>query len=154
MLLVDYEHIQLSGCAISQLLRFSSRLICCYFSRSFFDLWSCLPSWCIQGKNHNNLLLDLNTSKSENSHHALYALINAHMHNWTTLNFIFISLSLLHNPLMGFTIWLGRTSSGPTWTWSPNDLIDSRKIYENLLQHRSNDMDLWSASPSPNLPSG
>jgi len=63
------------------------------------------------------------------------------MHNWTNLNFISISLSFLYNPLIGFTTWLGRTSLESTWTWSPNDLLDSRKIYENLLYHRSNDLD-------------
>ena len=68
----------------------------------------------------------------------LYVLIS--MHKWIILDFISISLFLLHNPLMGFTTWLGRTSSGPIWIWSPNDLLDPRKIFENLLHHRSNDL--------------
>jgi len=63
------------------------------------------------------------------------------MHNWTTLEFISILVPLLHYPFKGFITRLGRTSSGPTWTWSPNDLLDPHKIYENLLHHRSNDMD-------------
>jgi len=64
----------------------------------------------------------------------------ASTHNWTNLTSS-TSLSLLHNPLMGFTIWLGWISSGLTWTLLPNDLLDLHKIYENLLHHRSNNLD-------------
>jgi len=87
--------------------------------------------------NPNNLPLDLNMSKSENSHHVPCACIHAQLNK---LDFISISLPVFHNPLTGFTTWLGPVSSGPTWTLLPNDLLDLYKICENLFHHRSNDL--------------
>ena len=70
------------------------------------------------------------------------------------LDFISISLPLLHNPLMEFITWLGRISSGPTWTGPPIDLFDPHMIYENLLYHRSNDLDFVVACLVPICPRG
>jgi len=76
-------------------------------------------------------------------------LVLAFTHNWTNLDFISISLPLLHNPLMEFTTWLDWISSGPTWTLSLNNLFDPHMIYENLLYHRSNDLDFFVACLVP-----
>ena len=114
-------------------------------------LWSSkfhLPLRRIPVTNPNNLPLDSNTSKIEQSHHAPCARIHTQMNK---LDFISISPPLLHSPLMEFTTWLGRISSGLTWTLLSNYLPDLHKIYENLLHHRSNDLYYLVACQSQSL---
>ena len=95
--------------------------------------------------NPSKFSLDLNSSKSKNSHYVPYAHINTQLNkSWLHVHLT----SFSHNPLMGFTTWLGRISSGPAWTLSSNNLLNSHMIYE---EQRS-ELPCW--APSPNISSG